>query len=203
MSPTRNSSEAGFTLAGLIVVLTIISIMIAYTIPHQWSIATARDRDRQTLFAMRQYARAIKSFQESKTNPAHTMPTSLDQLKQARNPRVIRGKGEFIDPLTGQVDWIPIPFTPQQPGGNPVVAPIPGRVPTPVFPPPPQTKVPVNPTQPGQPGGFVGPLIGVRPNKTGKSYIFVNGNSSYEQWSYTTIDLQNEIALHMNAMMVK
>src|SRR6266540_2265311 len=85
------TSEAGFTLAGLIVLLTIISITIAYTVPRQWSIAAARERDQQTLFAMKQYARAIYNFQYAKNNPAHAYPTSLDQLKQARNPRLIRG----------------------------------------------------------------------------------------------------------------
>src|SRR5512132_3271193 len=108
MSRTRNSKEAGFTLAGLIVILTIMSIMIAYTIPRQWSIAAARERDQQTLFVMKQYAQAIYNFQHAKNNPAQAYPTSLDQLKQARNPRLIRGtKGEFVDPLTGEVDWIP------------------------------------------------------------------------------------------------
>src|SRR5476649_1611497 len=103
-TPSSNqSAEAGFTLAGLIVIMTIIAVMIAYTVPKQWSIATARDRDQQTLFAMKQYARAIQAFQDK--NKAQ--PVSLDQLKQARNPRFLRGTGELIDPLTGKVDWIP------------------------------------------------------------------------------------------------
>ncbi len=186
------TSEAGFTLAGLIVLLTIISIMIAYTVPRQWSIATARERDQQTLFAMKQYARAIQAFQDKNKTP----PVSIDQLKQARTPRLLRGSGEIIDPLTGQVDWIPIPATaaPQQP-----TQPIPGRPPAPTVPQPPQ----VQPVQPGQPGGFVGPFIGVRPNKTGTSYLVVNGSDSYEQWSYTINDLKNEIDQRRNALVMK
>lgn len=186
MSHTR-SSEAGFTLAGLIVVLTIISITIAYTVPRQWSIAAARERDQQTLFAMKQYARAIYNFQYAKNNPAHAYPTSLDQLKQARNPRLIRGKGEFVDPLTGEVDWIPVPPSagPAQPGTNPI--------------PPTQSASP----QPGQPGGYVGPIAGVRPNKKGTSYLVLNGVDSYEQWRYTSIDLQAEITQRQNALAIK
>jgi type II secretory pathway pseudopilin PulG len=187
MSRTRNSSEAGFTLAGLIVLLTIISITIAYTVPRQWSIAVARERDQQTLYAMKQYARAIRNFQYAKNNPAHAYPTSLDQLKQARNPRVIRGTGEFLDPLTGKVDWIPVPpsaGTPQ-PGGNPVAP------------------TPPSSTQSGQPGGYVGPIAGVRPNKTGTSYLIVNGVDAYEQWRYTAIDLQNEINQRQYALTIK
>jgi type II secretory pathway pseudopilin PulG len=205
MLPTpssRRSSEAGFTLAGLIVIMTIIAVTIAYTVPKQWSIATARDRDQQTLFAMKQYARAIQAFQ----NKNKAQPVSLDQLKQARSPRFLRGTGEMIDPLTGKVDWIPIPMTnqlaqqAQQPGG-PSIGGIIQIVP--VMPPVP------NPTQPaatnttGQPGGFSGPIMGVRPNKTGTSYLKVNGSDTYEQWSYTTVDLQNEIAQRRNAIMIK
>ena len=195
MSRTRSSSEAGFTLAGLIVILTIISVMIAYTVPRQWSIATARERDQQTLFAMKQYARAILAFQDKNKTP----PVSLDQLKQARNPRLLRGKGEFVDPLTREVDWIPIPATAAQPQQG-AVPNIPG-----VTPPvnrgvqPPQ----VNPVQPGQAGGYVGPFIGVRPNKTGTSYLVVNGSDTYEQWSYTINDLNNEILQRRNAMAMK
>jgi hypothetical protein len=45
--------------------------------------------------------------------------------------------------------------------------------------------------------------MGVRPNKTGTSYLMVNGSDSYDQWSYTTVDLQNEIAQRRNAIMIK
>jgi hypothetical protein len=55
----------------------------------------------------------------------------------------------------------------------------------------------------GQPGGAVGPMMGVRPNKTGTSYLMVNGSDTYEQWSYTTADLQAEIAQRRNAIMIK
>ncbi len=184
MSRTQSSSEAGFTLAGLIVLLTIMSVVLAYTVPHQWSIATARGRDQQTLFAMKQYARAIQNFVDAKNNPAHAFPTSLDQLKQARNPRLMRGTGELIDPLTGQVDWIPVP-----PGQQ-----LPQPIPQPRAQPAPPS---------GQPGPYVGPIGGVRPNKTGKSYLSFNGNDSYEQWSYTTADLKTEITQRMNAMLLK
>jgi type II secretory pathway pseudopilin PulG len=204
------SSEAGFTLAGLIVIMTIIAVMIAYTIPKQWSIAMARERDKETLFTMKQYARALQAFQEKN----HAQAVSLDQLKQARNPRFIRGTtGEYVDPLTGKVDWIPIGMSnqiaqqqqQQQQGMTPV--PIPGQGA--------QGAQGAQPTQsaspglPGQststsgPGGFVGPIMGVRPNKTGKSYLTINGSDTYEQWSYTTVDLQAEITQRRNSIMIK
>lgn len=196
MSPTR-SSERGFTLAGLIVLMTIIAIFIAYTVPPQWSKVMARERDKQTIFVMKQYAQAIRAYQ-LKNN---AVPTSLDQIKQARTPRLIRGAGEWICPLTGKADWVVIPASaaPQNPGQPPPTTPPRDgawRMTQPTQPPGQQ------PTQ-GQSGGFVGPIIGVRPNKTGPSFLTLNGATNYEQWSYTTIDLENEIQGRRAAMMMK
>src|SRR5713226_9280173 len=84
---TENPSEAGFTLAALVVLLTIIAIMVAYTVPRMWSKVLQRDRDQQTLFVMKQYARSIIEYQKKHGG----LPTSLDQLKQARSPRLVRG----------------------------------------------------------------------------------------------------------------
>lgn len=208
MSRTRNS-ESGFTLAGLIVILTVMMIFIAYTVPKAWSIAINRDRDEQTLFAMKQYARAMRAFQSKNS----AQPVSLDQLKQAKSPRLIRGKGELIDPLTGKVDWIPIPMTNQTaqqaqnqaaaPGGPLIGVGGGARRGVGAGPDVPQTGLPAPAQQAGQPGGFVGPIIGVRPAKTGASYLSVNGFDSYEQWSYTTVDLDNEIKQRWNSVMVK
>jgi type II secretory pathway pseudopilin PulG len=192
MSPTRNS-ESGFTLAGLIVILTIILIVIAYTVPVQWSKVMERERDAQTIFVMKQYARAIHNFR-TKNN---ALPTSLEQITEARNPRFIRGSGEFIDPLTGEVDWIPIPATAQQvtpgrPGGGPPIG-IPGGS-TGAGQPQPQPQQ-INPGQ-----NFMGPMIGVRPNKTGPSFLALNGAETYEQWMFTVNDLQVEIDSRRNGL---
>src|SRR4051794_32373547 len=100
------SAERGFTLAGLIVIMTVLMVFVAYTVPRQWSKVMARERDRQAIFVMKQYARSILEFQKKHAG----LPTSLDQLKDARKPRFVRGpKGEWIDPLTGEADWILIP----------------------------------------------------------------------------------------------
>ena len=73
---TRTGSriERGFTLAGLLVLLTIVLIFASYTVPRQWSAILQRDRDRQTLFIMRQYAIAISAFQDKHK----TWPVSMD-----------------------------------------------------------------------------------------------------------------------------
>ncbi len=101
------TSEDGFTLAGVLVICTVLMIFVAYTVPRQWSTIMKREREKQTIFVMKQYARSIRNFQAKNSN---ALPTSLDQLKKARTPRLIRGvKGEWNDPLTGKADWVLVP----------------------------------------------------------------------------------------------
>jgi type II secretory pathway pseudopilin PulG len=184
-----SDGQRGFTLAGLLAILTVVMIFVTMTVPPQWSKVMARERDMQTIFIMKQYARSIRNFQLKHGSA----PVSLQQLKDAKAPRMMRGKGEWIDPLTGKVDWIPIPASAQQgttvlpPGVAPPVQSVrPSPPPTPATPPPAGGT-------PGSPGGTVGPIVGVRPAKTGKSFLTLNGADTYEQWSYTVQDLENEI----------
>ena len=175
--------ERGFTLAGVIVLLTIMMIFAAYTVPRQWSAILQRDRDKQTIFIMRQYAKAISAFQDKNK----TWPVSMDQLKDARAPRFLRGpKDGYIDPLTGQVDWLIIPASALGAAGQPL--------PTP----------PANPAQTSTAAGTAatttaapgvpmkdyagGPFIGVRPNKSGKSFMEFRTQQTYEMWMYTAFD---------------
>src|SRR3954465_12853958 len=98
--------EQGFTLAALVVILTIMMIFVAYTVPRQWSTVMQRQRELQTIFAMRQYARACSAFQK-KNNPS---PRSMQQLPSARQPRWLGGGKDGIpDPLTGEMDCLLIP----------------------------------------------------------------------------------------------
>jgi len=167
-------AERGFTLASLIVLLTIIMIFIAYTVPRQWSTIVQRDREMQTIFIMKQYAKAIDAFQARNK----VLPVSISQLKDARQPRFLRGNGEPIDPLTGQADWLVIPQAAA------VGQPIRTGAGTP----------PVNTTPQGVPmkdyGG--GPFVGIRPNKNGNSLVELNGKSKYEEWAYNLSDYTAE-----------
>ena len=196
----QRTGESGFTLAALIVVMTLLMIVITYTVPQQWSAVMARERDAQTIFAMKQYARSIRAFQIKNGAP----PTSLTQLKEARLPRLMRGAGEWPDPVTGKADWVPVPASAMQPQQNQIG---PDGKPRPVTPPPtagsqPQ---PLGGSQPGsgQPGGFVGPIVGVKPARTGKSFLTLNNSDSYENWQYTIQDLEAEIQGRRQALMVK
>lgn len=195
-------TEAGFTLAGLLVILTIMAVVVAYTVPEQWSKIMQRERDKQTIFIMKQYARAIKSFKDKNGG---ALPTSLDQLKQARLPRVLRGNGEWIDPLTGKVDWIPTPLQQVQGQGQGQATPI-QSVWTTGAQQQQQGQRPGQQNRPGagnRPGQVVGPIAGVRPAKTGKSFISLNGAENYEEWSYTVVDLENEIKARQEALTKK
>ena len=194
-------SQSGFTLAGLIVILTILAVLVAFTVPEQWSKLMQRDRERQTIFVMKQYARAVHEWQ---AKHGGGFPTSLDQMKEARLPRMMRGpKGEYLDPLTGQVDWILIPpgaYNAQTQQLNQTRQ-GPGPIPNP---PPsdtantagmPKSSSPFNSA--ASPKDYKGPFIGVRPPVTGKAMLKVNNAENYEDWFYTVYELNNEIAFHI------
>jgi len=196
---TRNpvGREAGFTLAGVLVILTVIMVFVAYTVPRQWSEVMGRERDQEAIFAMKQYARAILTWQQRHGG----LPTSLDQLKQARTPRLVRGTtGELLDPITGKMDW---QLVPPAAAGQPISGPqvLPGGSPF-----APNLNLPKNDTsgttstsgtaptgQASAPKDYVGPFVGVRPAKTGKAYVALNGAENYEQWTYTIQNLTAEI----------
>jgi type II secretory pathway pseudopilin PulG len=181
------------------VILTVIAIFAAYTVPRRWSIAIQRDRERQTIFVMKQYAQAIREWQRAHGG----LPVSLDQLKEARSPRLVRGpKAEWVDPLTGKVDWIMIPPQANQVGPQFVPGSDPRRNPNPQNGNYPGTTTSPTTTSTGQnsPKDYKGPFVGVRPNATGDSYLTLNGADKYENWIYTMQDLANETAARNAAM---
>jgi type II secretory pathway pseudopilin PulG len=178
-SARGKQSERGFTLAALIVILTIMMIFVAYTVPRQWSTVMQRQREQQTIFAMRQYARACYNFR-LKNN---TYPTSMQQLVEARQPRWLRGgKDGLPDPMTGEMDWLLVPQAAAGQGGV-----RPSNPPTGTQ--PPATTIPALPMK----DYAGGPFIGVRPPKTGKSLIALNGADQYEQWTFTANEIKIEI----------
>jgi type II secretory pathway pseudopilin PulG len=202
----RSSAQEGFTLAALIVILTIMAIMIAYTVPDQWSMIMKRERDRQTIFLMKQYARAIYEW-HGKHN--QTAPVSMEQLQEARKPRLLRGNGKWPCPLTGrEEDWILVP--PQalvqnitggaqqvgpdgRPIANPNPAPLPGG----------QQQPAMKLNKDLSPPDYKGPFVAVRPKATGQSFIALNGVENYEEWVYTIQDLQREMEARRMALAAK
>ena len=164
------------------VIMSVMLIFIAYTVPQQWSLVMRRERELQTIFIMQQYAKACQAFMDKNK----TYPVSMQQLAEAVQPRFLRcPKDGCIDPLTGEVDWYVIPQSQAPaPGG--------GQAPPGVVPPgggPTGTQA----TSTAAPGIAIkdyagGPFVGVRPNKTGSSLILLNGADHYEQWIYTALD---------------
>jgi type II secretory pathway pseudopilin PulG len=174
-------------------------IFLAYTVPKQWSAVMQREREKQTIFAMQQYARACYEFQKKN----QTFPVNPNQLKEARQPRMIRGvKGELIDPLTGEVDWLVI--TQAAAASAPTITGGVGPGPAP----PPTGTTGTNPGQPTTVPGIPlkdyagGPFVGVRPPITGKALLSINGNDTYETWSYTALDLTNDIKKRMAGLAI-
>jgi type II secretory pathway pseudopilin PulG len=182
------TGQEGVTLAALIVILTIISVVIAYTVPTQWSMVMKRERERQTIYLMKQYARGIANWQRKHQG----LPVTLQQLQDARKPRMLRGDGKWALPLTGrEEDWILVPPTAleaqaggvvNQQGQNPAGGGI-------QFAPPSKLKPEASPKD------YVGPFVAVRPGISGKSMLELNGATDYNQWIYTVQDLQNELLM--------
>ncbi|MGH9459285.1 MAG: hypothetical protein ACRD2J_16745 [Thermoanaerobaculia bacterium] len=185
--------------------------MIAYTVPPHWSKIMQRQRELQAIWVMEQYARAIQEFQRKRG----TFPVSLEQLAEQNNPRVLRQL--YPNPLTGEMDWVLVPFgtaTPalqagQVPPGAPAQGYDPwrlvggGRQPGQPAQPQPQPQPgqpvpapqPVPGAAPGGAGAQVGPFIGVRLPISGESIVPLNGSHAYEEWIYTVNELQRDQAL--------
>lgn len=182
-SDRRNgAAESGYTLAGLLVVLTVLAVVVAYTVPPLWSTIMRRERDRQTIWVMKQYARSIQEFQRKTGAP----PVSLEQLKEQNNPRILRRL--YPNPQTGEVDWILVPM------GTPTPSTMlgPGDGNAPGLPPAPSTPAARPVGAPPGPGDQVGPFIGVRPSNTGESFLELEGAKRYEEWLYTVNELARD-----------
>jgi type II secretory pathway pseudopilin PulG len=202
MAPNTKTGrqEAGFTLAAVMIIMSVMMIFVAYTVPKQWSVLMQRDREQQTIFIMKQYAKACEDFRKKN----NTFPVSMQQLVEARQPRFLRcPKDGCLDPLTGQVDWFVIPQS-QAPAPGTGNAP-PGVAPPPGLPPSGTTSTAPGAATPTVPTGIPikdyagGPFVGIKPNKTGQSFIILNGADHYEQWIYTALDYQQERAARQQA----
>ena len=95
--------------------------------------------------------------------------------------------------LSGKVDWVLIP--PQAANQPRLITPNGPQTPTSPTTPSTTATDSSSPVQ-GQtqtPKDYVGPFIGVRPPVDGESLLSLNGAQRYEEWLYTTFDLDNEL----------
>lgn len=192
------SAEAGFTLALVLTLVTVIAVLVAFLLPKQWSLVERREREYQTIWVMKQYARGIQEFQKVH----HTFPVSLEQLEKQTTPRVMRQM--YPNPLDGKNDWILVPFSElnkprkgNQPPGTPGADPNnPSDHGNDLF----GDQKPEHPRRGGSSGSKkqpAGPFVGVRPPQTGDSILSLNGATKYEDWVYTVADLQKDIAAEL------
>src|SRR5579859_234532 len=123
----RRSPQSGFTLAAVMIIMSVMLIFVAYTVPQQWSLVMRRQRELQTIFVMQQYAKACQAFADKNS----TYPVSMQQLAEAVQPRFLRcPKDGCVDPLTGEVDWYVIPQSQAPPPGGGQAPPVPPVTPT-------------------------------------------------------------------------
>ena len=98
---TRNKylQEEGYSMASLLVVLSVLSVMLGFLLPV-WGTVVKRERETELIFRGEQYARAIGLYQRKYAN---AYPKNIDALL---NERFLRK--EYIDPMTsdGQFELI-------------------------------------------------------------------------------------------------
>lgn len=189
--PTGRSrhGEAGYTLAVLVGILTVIGIMLAAAVPH-WVARVQRAKEAELVARGLQYAEAIRVFQRR----FGRLPSTLQELVEVE-PRSIRqlwknpftpgavggwvvlmevgGQVVAIDPVTGAPVVGGAAGGDEEAGGEAVAVP------------PPQ--VPPG----GAPGGFTrsvavaGPIHGVKSLVRGESYRAYFDQKDYGDWEFS------------------
>ncbi len=99
----QTSSEDGYILLGVILLLVVFMIAMAVAAPRVAD-SIQRDRDLETMHRGKQYIRAIQLY----FRKFKRYPPSLDALEKTNEIRFLRKK--YVDPVTGKEDWKPIQF---------------------------------------------------------------------------------------------
>jgi type II secretory pathway pseudopilin PulG len=97
----KKSSEDGYVLLGVIILLALFVIAMAAAAPKVAK-QIQRDRDLETMRRGKQYIRAIKLYYAK----FHAYPPNVDALVKTQEIRFLRKR--YIDPTTGKDDWKPI-----------------------------------------------------------------------------------------------
>lgn len=95
--PALASREAGYSMAALMVAVTILTVLTAAALP-MWSQQMQREKEEELIFRGWQYAEAIRVFQQRHGR----LPTRLQELIEVE-PRSIRKLWE--DPMTEDGRW--------------------------------------------------------------------------------------------------
>jgi type II secretory pathway pseudopilin PulG len=170
--------QAGYNLVMLMVLITVLNIVIAASLPA-WSSVIRRDREEELISRGFQYAEAIRIFQNRFQRP----PIRMEELIEVE-PRSIRRL--WKDPMTEHGKWALIPLQGPaapiqvqpgaQPGEDEEGRPVDGGE-----------------EEGEEEGGFgvpkkevqVGPFKGVH-SRSGKASILIfNGKERYDEWHFT------------------
>jgi type II secretory pathway pseudopilin PulG len=162
-------AEGGFTLAVVIMVVAVMSIMMAAAVQIV-SFEMRREREAELIFRGQQYVEGIRLFRQKYGR----YPMRMKELWEA-DPRVLRKK--WLDPMTGSEEWglIYLGQEGQEVGGGT------GRGGPRATP----TRTPVFESRGlGGEGERVGPIIGVHSLATGNSIKVYEGRTSYQEWRF-------------------
>lgn len=173
-------AQAGYNLVMLMVLLTVLNIVIAASLPA-WSGVIRRDREEELISRGLQYAEAIRIFQNRFQRP----PVRLEELVEVE-PRSIRRL--WKDPMTEDGKWrlIPLqgptqPLTPQQPGeegdGDGRMGGLQGEEGGGEG----EEEAFGKPKQEVQ----IGPFKGVHSRSGKTSFLIFNGKERYDEWHFT------------------
>jgi type II secretory pathway pseudopilin PulG len=171
------TSQAGFTMVGVVLAMILLAIAIAAVAPAVGKIGQ-RDREYELIFRGRQYARAIALFQRR----FGRYPNTLKELYEAQ-PRSIRKL--WKDPICNCADWqVLILNTPDAnpSGGGPGMT---GAGPTPTPSPPPSAFFPGG-------GAPIGPIVGVRSKVHRESLLEWRGKKNYDEWRFIVGDADRD-----------
>jgi type II secretory pathway pseudopilin PulG len=109
--PAPRRGEEGYSLAMLIVAITIMNIMVAVALPL-WSYTIRREREEETIFRGLQYAEAIRVFRQRNGR----FPAKLEELLKIE-PRSIRQL--WTEPLSEDGEFGLVVEAPPQPPAQP------------------------------------------------------------------------------------
>jgi type II secretory pathway pseudopilin PulG len=167
------SSQAGYAMAALLVMLNIMAILMTVAMPV-WKTAVKREKEAELIWRATQYVRAVDLFRRKYAN---ANPPNLDILLKEG---FLRKK--YKDPMTadGEFQLVFAAQQQQRPGSAPVSGAA-GQITQPTTPPAP---TPLDQTTQG-PAGATGGIIGVVSKSTEASLKVFNGRSKYNEWMFT------------------
>ena len=173
-SPADRSSEAGYNLVVLAVMITVMSVAVAAALPY-WSSWAKRQKEEELIFRGLQYAEGIRLFRVRQGR----LPTTLEELLEVE-PRAIRQL--WSNPMDEEGRWgLLMQGSPGNSGqqgnqraGDATTANAGGGV----------TAIPPPNEEEGE-GPTVGPILGVYSATPGPAMRVWNGQEDIGSWYFT------------------